>query len=711
MDNVKASVKGFSLDAVSNAFEKVKVTISGWEMVAMAAITRVVDGAMNAAQNMARSFFVAPVSQGFEEYGLKMNSIQTMLLGSQAIDPSVNLEKVNKTLDELNEYADKTIYSFSDMTENVGKFINAGIKLDDAKAAIMGISNWAAVAGANSQQASHAMYNLSQALATGYIQRIDWKSIENAQMNSVEFMQEALTIAQEVGTVVKEGNLYVARTQDSAGRGMKEAINAQQMFTQGLQYQWLTTEVLTKTLQRYSDETTELGKKAYAAAKDVKTFSQLMETLKEAVGSGWAQTWELIFGNFDEAKKLWTEISDAVGGFINKQADARNNVLKLWAEAGGRTALFRDLKNIFNDLMQVIKPIGEAFTEIFGKFSAAKLLAFNRELYSLSFVLQPTREEILEIKDVFKSLFQFVKSTTEPLFRAWKEAFPAGTLMSFVRNFTSLIGNVIKSITDAFNALTDNGEVIHNVAFTVFSVLRTGINILTFLFSIIKSIIKITAPIATFLGKIIGYIVNIVTEIGSLIFKSSAIRDSIVKITNSINKLVNPLKEGLLYAFALLQPHLDRFKEWALTGAKWLGDNIAKGIQFLADKIEKLVGKIKDFTASFSFSKEGIEATKNKLDEYKNKVTDVSNAVVDSIKKNEVVSNIWNGIKSFLSNAWNGIKTSFPIYGMGVKTCFQKFKNMYKKLWISSKNDSPMLMKKSEKMGSLLQREKVLDLL
>ena len=688
LDNVKANVKGFSLDAVSNAFEKVKVTISGWEMAAMAAITRVVDGAMNAAQNMARSLISDPVREGFKEYELKINAVQTMLLGAQAIDPSVNLEKVNKTLEELNTYADKTIYSFADMKDNVAKFINAGIGLEDSAAAIQGISNWAAVAGANTQQASHTMYNLSQALATGYVQRLDWRSIENAQMNTVEFMREALSIAQEVGTVAKiqtvEGNKYVALTQNNAGSNMEDTVNIQQMFNQGLQYQWLTTEVLTKTLQKYSDETTELGKKAADAATHVKTFSQLMDTLKEAVGSGWAVTWEHIFGDFEESKKLWTEINNVVGGFINKQADARNAILKTWADMGGRATFFEALKNIVTDISEVMKPIQEAFREIFGGLSAGKLVSFSRNLANLSYILEPTKEEILEIKDVFKSLFQFVKSATEPLFRAWKEAFPTGTLISFVRNFTSLIGNVIKSITDAFNALTDNGEVIHNVAFTVFSVLRTGINVLTFLFSIIKSIIKITAPIATFLGKIIGYIVNIVTEIGSLIFKSSAIRDSIVKITNSINKLVDPLKEGLLYAFALLQPHLDRFKEWALSGAKWLGDNIAKGIQFLADKIEKLVGKIKDFTASFNFSKEGIEGAKNKLGEYKDKVTETSNAVVDSIKKNETISNIWNGIKNFFSNVWNGIQDLFqkvqPYVQKALDFIKERFSNAYEEI-------------------------------
>ena len=440
LDNVKANVKSFSLDAVSNAFEKTQVTISHWEVAAIAAISNVVNSAVNATRNMIRSLTSEPVKQGFEEYELKMNSIQTMLLGSQAIDPSVNLEKVNKTLEELNDYADKTIYSFSDMTENVGKFINAGIKLDDAKEAIMGISNWAAVAGANSQQASHTMYNLSQALATGYVQRIDWKSIEMAQMNNVEFMREALSVAEEVGTVAKEGNLYVARTQDNAGRGMKEAINMQQMFTQGLQYQWLTTEVLTKTLQKYSDETTELGKKAMDAATHVKTFSQLMDTLKEAAGSGWAQTWEIIFGDFEQSKSLWTSINNVVGGFLNDQAKARNEMLNEWVKMGGKDTLLENLKNGFENILKIIKPIKEAFHELFPPTTANTLLSITRSMSGFVSKLDIGPERIEKIKTGFKGLFSILSILKN-------------AISSFIKTFGSSGGRIIDTFLWFFSAI------------------------------------------------------------------------------------------------------------------------------------------------------------------------------------------------------------------------------------------------------------------
>ena len=261
---------------------------------------------------MLHSLTIEPISQGFEEYELKMGSIQTIMMSTGA-----SLEEVNKYLQELNTYSDKTIYSFQDMTSNIGKFTNAGVGLEDAVMAIQGVSNVAAVSGANANEASRAMYNFAQALSAGYVKLIDWKSIENANMATVEFKTQLLESAVACGTLTK--------TADGMYKTVKgNVIDATHGFNDSLQDQWMTTEALVSTLRDYADETTEIGAKAFAAAQDVKTFSQLMDTLKEAVGSGWANTWEILFGDFEEAKELWTGLSQVVGGFIDAQADARD---------------------------------------------------------------------------------------------------------------------------------------------------------------------------------------------------------------------------------------------------------------------------------------------------------------------------------------------------------------------------------------------------
>lgn len=273
-------------------------------------------------KRIATEFTVAPISSGFDEYELKMGSVQTIMAST-----GESLETVNEYLSELNKYSDDTIYSFSDMTSNIGKFTNAGVKLKDAVAAIKGVSNAAALSGANANEASRAMYNFAQALSAGYVKLIDWKSIENANMATVEFKNQLIQTGLELGTLRQEGDKYVTTTTNMQGK-VSDAFDATHNFNEALENQWMTTDVLTATLGRYADETTDVGKRATEAATEVKTFSMMMDTLKEAAQSGWAETWELIFGDFNEAKSLWTELSNTFGDMIAKSADARNEFLR-----------------------------------------------------------------------------------------------------------------------------------------------------------------------------------------------------------------------------------------------------------------------------------------------------------------------------------------------------------------------------------------------
>ena len=306
LEGLGTAAKKCDLSTLSNSVETVRAKFSALEVMAMTALSNITNSAVNAGKRMLSSFIVEPISAGFNEYELKMGSIQTIMAST-----GESLDKVNQKLDELNTYSDRTIYSFADMTSNIGKFTNAGVKLDDAVAAIQGVSNVAAVSGANANEASRAMYNFAQALSAGYVKLIDWKSIENANMATVEFKTQLLEAAVAAGTVEKSADgMYKVLTKNGQGGVMKETIDATHMFNDSLAYQWMTTEVLTETLKDYADETTDIGKKAFAAAQDVKTFSQLMDTLKESAQSGWAETWQLIVGDYEEAKVTLREFSE-----------------------------------------------------------------------------------------------------------------------------------------------------------------------------------------------------------------------------------------------------------------------------------------------------------------------------------------------------------------------------------------------------------------
>lgn len=351
--------------------------------VGVLAMTKIATSAINAGTNIANSF-IQPMRSGLQEYETQINSVQTILSNTRS--QGTDIGQVNAALDELNTYADKTIYNFTEMTRNIGTFTAAGIDLDTSVSAIKGIANLAAVSGSTSQQASTAMYQLSQALASGTVKLQDWNSVVNAGMGGQVF-QDAL----------KE-------TARLHGIAVDEMIEDQGSFRESLKEGWITSEVLTETLQKFTGDLTEeqlksmgyteeqakeivaLGNDANDAATKVKTFTQLLDTLNEENQSGWTQSWEIIIGDFEQARDFWSEIAKIISGIIAEFSNARNNFLE--SIFGGKSGLIsRDRwlefmsngnagKNMafFDALKQTVKASGEDITELehkYGSFMAA----------------------------------------------------------------------------------------------------------------------------------------------------------------------------------------------------------------------------------------------------------------------------------------------------------------------------------------------------
>nr|DAO96817.1 MAG TPA: tail tape measure [Caudoviricetes sp.] len=359
---------------VANGLDIASIKFSAFQVAGITAISNITNSLLGLSKNIVNTFAIEPRTQGFDEYELKMGSVQNIMNATGA-----SVEEVGRYLDELNTYADKTIYSFSDMTANIGKFTNAGVGLDKAVAAIQGISNEAAISGANANEASRAMYNFAQALSQGSVKLIDWKSIELANMATVDFKNQLIQTAVAMGTLVEQNGKYISTTKDATGH-VSAAFDATSMFNDALSSQWLTTDVLVTTLGRYADETTDIGKKAFAAAKDVKTFSMMWDTLKESAGSGWAQTFELIFGNFEEAKTLWTGLTDVFSGVIDKISTARNTLVKgamqgSWGQFVDKiTAAGISLDSFKSKLTEIANAHGidlNSLIEKYGSFEAA----------------------------------------------------------------------------------------------------------------------------------------------------------------------------------------------------------------------------------------------------------------------------------------------------------------------------------------------------
>lgn len=325
-DELDKAAKHVSMDHLINSVDIVGKRFTTMGIVAMTAIQNITNSAMAAGKQLVNAFTIDPVKSGFQEYETQINAVQTILANTES--KGSTLEDVNKALDELNHYADKTIYNFTEMTRNIGTFTAAGVDLETSVAAIKGIANLAAVSGSTSQQASTAMYQLSQALSAGTVKLQDWNSMVNAGMG---------------GQVFQDSLKETARVH---GIAIDDMIKKEGSFRETLQKGWLTSEILTETLSKFTGDLTEsqlqsmgytaeqiqqiikMGQTASDAATKVKTFTQLFDTLKEAAQSGWTQSWEIIIGDFEEAKETLTKVSDTLGAIIQASSDARNNLLE-----------------------------------------------------------------------------------------------------------------------------------------------------------------------------------------------------------------------------------------------------------------------------------------------------------------------------------------------------------------------------------------------
>ena len=401
--DVQAASNNVKLGALAEQASAVAAKFKAMEVIAVTALATIAHTAITTGTQLVKSLTIDPIKTGLSEYETNLNSIQTILSNTQW--QNTGLKDVTNALDILNHYSDQTIYNFAEMARNIGTFTAAGVKLEVAVDAIKGIANLAAVSGSNSMQAATAMYQLSQAISTGRVALMDWNSVVNAGMGGKVFQDALMETARVHGVAVD--------------KMVKDAGS----FRNTLENGWLTGEILTETLSKFTGDLTagqlktmgyneqqiagilKMGKTAQDAATKVKTMSALINTLRESATSGWAKTWELIFGDFDEAKMFFTQVNDVLGGMIGASADARNEMIKDWKDLTGRTELILAIKAAFEALMAVIKPIRDAFREIFPPLTGKQLYEFTTLLRTFAEGLIISAETADKLKRTFAGVF------------------------------------------------------------------------------------------------------------------------------------------------------------------------------------------------------------------------------------------------------------------------------------------------------------------
>lgn len=478
-ENINNAARKVDLSIMDNGIQKVQNHFNALETIATTTLERITNSAIDTGVRLVKSLSTDQLSQGWMQYEDRTTAVQRIMSATsqQFSNQETQMEAVNEQLQKLTWFTDETSYKFNDIVNSIGKFTANNIKLEDATQAMEGISTWASLSGANINEAGRAMYNLAQAMAVGEVKLMDWRSIENANMGTYEFKQTAIETAMALGTLTRQADgLY----KTLRGKTATEL----ELFSDRLQDGWFSAEVLMQTLSKYGgftdalnqfmdsvsnsefltanalqiiddyvagtlnmdeamaqtgmgaeeltewlkllgSEEMELGRRGFKAAQETKTLSEAIDYIKTAVSSGWAQSFQYIFGDYTEAKEWWSEVSEALYTVFVQSGETRNALLAMWKELGGRDTFLDALRTLGKNVQGVLDSISGAWENIFGK-------TFEEQV-----------QDLLNFTEGFKRFAEGI-------------VFTEGTFQDFLRILESVfrvlktIGNVLKTVMRTF---------------------------------------------------------------------------------------------------------------------------------------------------------------------------------------------------------------------------------------------------------------------
>ena len=654
-DNIQKSAQKLNLRPMEENVQTIADKFDVLGLIATGALQKIGHQAAIAGERLVSSFTIDPIKMGFEEYETQINAVQTILANTES--KGSTLKDVNAALNELNHYADLTIYNFTEMTRNIGTFTAAGVDLKTSTAAIKGIANLAAVSGSTSQQASTAMYQLSQALAAGTVKLQDWNSVVNAGMGGQVF-QDALKETARAHKI-----------------NIDQMIKDEGSFRETLQKGWLTSEVLTETLSKFTGDLSKkqlksmgytdkqikgilkMGKTANDAATKVKTFSQLTDTLMEAAQSGWTQSWQILIGDFEEAKETLTEVSDTFGDIINTTSEARNEVLSSGLSTGwtqlmnqgiNDATLFQrilkntakshgiDVKKMIKDngsfekslregwvsgdlLAESISKMTKKVSKMSGKQLEAKgytkdqvkaLKELNKSVkegaidlndYAQKMSIMSGRENIIEgLRNIFAALLELMK----PIQQAFAEVFPPVT----GKNVYDLTQR-FKEFTETLKISGETAENIKNVFKAVFSVFRVAGTVAITIAGAFAKLLGVAASVVEVLLYPIGDIASIFAALVDHVFKfvdgaknlvsSFAQLDSVKLLFQTLAQVFDTLRNAVGFVYGGIRNVIRALTDSTFGVSALIFSKIAEAVNFLAGKLNDGILKVIEFANAF----------------------------------------------------------------------------------------------------------------
>lgn len=641
--NVEQAIQSIDFSGLNTAIDTINDRFSIMGEIANEILHSIVRKALDAGTQLAKALTIKPAMDGLNEYQMQMDAIQTIATNTKS--KGTTIDQINAALDDLNTYADKTIFNFSQMVQNIGTFTAAGVGLEDSVTSIKGFMNLAAGVGASNAEAQRAAFQLSQGIAAGVVRLQDWMSIETAQMGGELFQNELLKTAKAFGVYEKA----------------QASIAKEGSFRASLKDNWLSAEIVIETLARMADATTDIGKELTHAATDIRTVSALFDSMGEAMGSPWAQTWRIIIGDLEEAKQIFNLIGHSFENVMNILNGGRNEMLQEWKDLGGREELLKALGNILKFIEQVVYNVNNAFKTFFPNLSA-------NVLYDISEAFRKFTDNLVLTKDTTAKFNKILNLFLIPLGAITRLALQLargvlstlGTVLSFIFNALSNVLVTIYPVEVAFWNWLNAAEPLNHVlelfinTLDALGVLWNNIASLarTFWHSFSDAFKRVTG--IDIAGTIQGWIDSIKSFFASIFGNADILDEPFEKANKGITGFILNIANGL-NSFELFE----KVTNAAKTAAEGLG-NVFNWIK--ESKFWTIFETIKNSVVYF------VGIVKSKFEELFGKKPDATEELIDDAQeKSDILASIGDklaGVWDFMVSIWEKIK---EIFGPAVK--------------------------------------------
>ena len=699
LEELQSSANKFNMNPLISAVETVNAKFSALDVIGTTALVNITNRAIAAGESLIKSLSVDNISAGWDKFGEKTQSVATLV--SQGYDLSV----VEDQMKRLNWFTDETSYNFTDMVSNISKFTASGQELEPSVTAMMGIANWAALSGQNATTASRAMYQLSQAMGKGVLKYDDWKSIQNASMDTKEFRQQAAKAAEDLGKIKKVGE----DAYEIIGAKKAQKFSLAELFTSDAlsKQQWFTDDVMMKTFKQYSSavdqiyehvdeydgiaanamkgmsgQLDEFGLKAFKAAQQARTFRDVIDATKDAVSTGWMNTFEYIFGNYEEATELWSGLAEVFYNVFAAGGELRNNMMAIWKEAGGRKILLEAIAQGFEDILKIVTPLKEVLAEFFpedAKIRADALKAATEALLEVFKNLSLTTKASNDLKDAFRGVLSFVgliingfKTLTyilSPLL------VPLNLLIGYVLQLFGALGRAVtgfRAFTKSSEGIRDGVEMARAAVYRFAYILsRAIVSVANFIkqaskFVNLNKAIKtfnnfiksMATRIAPYFNRVTKVVDSVIKKFTSL-FSLADVKSGFTKALSEIGKRFEQLGTFASKAFNKILPYFNTakakvtefFNSFSSGTSKLQNSDIIGKIGDIVSKVGEKLGQARDAIANFirtiREAESPLEAFQKIFGQVKDKISEFAKTVKEFAKNSGLEELKDKFIKSF----------------------------------------------------------------